>query len=52
MSVPSGGTFNAPPLTDTWWYPFYETMIELDVPAMIHVSGCCNLSPAHDRRGF
>jgi 4-oxalmesaconate hydratase len=39
---PSGGYFNAPPLTDKWWYPFYEKMIELDVPAMIHVSGCCN----------
>ena len=39
---PSGGFFNAPPLTDKWWYPFYEKMVELDVPAMIHVSGCCN----------
>src|SRR6201984_2984357 len=39
---PSGGYFNSPPLTDKWWYPLYEKMIELDVPAMIHVSGCCN----------
>src|SRR5712671_2427062 len=39
---PSGGYFNAPPLTDKWWYPFYEKIVELDVPAMIHVSGCCN----------
>jgi 4-oxalmesaconate hydratase len=39
---PSGGYFNAPPMTDKFWYPFYEKMIELDVPAMIHVSGCCN----------
>jgi 4-oxalmesaconate hydratase len=39
---PSGGYFNSPPLTDKWWYPFYEKMVELDVPAMIHVSGCCN----------
>src|SRR5262245_56018813 len=23
---PSGGYFNAPPLTDKWWYPFYEKM--------------------------
>ncbi|MGE9716536.1 amidohydrolase family protein, partial [Escherichia coli] len=23
-------------------YPFYEKMVELDVPAMIHVSGSCN----------
>ena len=39
---PSGGYFNSPPLTDKWWYPFYEKMVELDVPAMIHVSGSCN----------
>jgi 4-oxalmesaconate hydratase len=39
---PSGGYFNSPPLTDKWWYPFYEKMVELDVPAMVHVSGCCN----------
>jgi len=39
---PSGGYFNSPPLTDKWWYPLYEKMIVLDVPAMIHVSGCCN----------
>jgi 4-oxalmesaconate hydratase len=46
---PSGGYFNAPPMTDKWWYPFYEKMIELDVPAMIHVSGCCN--PAQHTTG-
>ncbi len=39
---PSGGSFNAPPLHDRWWYPLYEKMVELDVPAMIHVSGSCN----------
>lgn len=39
---PGGGHFTAPPLTDHFWYPFYETMVELDVPAMIHVSGSCN----------
>jgi 4-oxalmesaconate hydratase len=39
---PSGGSFSAPPLTDKSWYPFYEAMVELDVPAMIHVSGSCN----------
>jgi 4-oxalmesaconate hydratase len=35
---PSGGHWSAPPLTDRSWYPFYEAMIELDVPAMVHVS--------------
>lgn len=39
---PSGGHWTAPPLTDRHWYPFFEKMMELDVPAMIHVSGSCN----------
>ena len=39
---PSGGHFNSPPLGDRYWYPIYEKMVELDVPAMIHVSGCCH----------
>jgi 4-oxalmesaconate hydratase len=39
---PAGGHFTHPPLTDRFWYPFYEKMVELDVPAMIHVSGSCN----------
>ena len=39
---PGGGHFKHPPLTDQFWYPFYEKMVELDVPAMIHVSGSCN----------
>lgn len=39
---PSGGHWTGLPLTDRSWYPFYEKMVELDVPAMIHVSGSCN----------
>jgi 4-oxalmesaconate hydratase len=39
---PSGGHWTAPPLIDKHWYPFYEKMVELDVPAMIHVSASCN----------
>ena len=39
---PSGGHWTAPPLTDRYWYPFYEKMVELDVPAMVHVSSSCN----------
>jgi 4-oxalmesaconate hydratase len=39
---PSGGAFSAPPLTDRYWYPLYETMVELDLPAMVHVSASCN----------
>ncbi len=39
---PSGGHWTGPPLTDRVWYPFFEAMVALDVPAMIHVSGSCN----------
>jgi 4-oxalmesaconate hydratase len=39
---PSGGHWKEPPLTDKWWYPLYEKMAELDVPAMVHVSSSCN----------
>jgi 4-oxalmesaconate hydratase len=39
---PTGGMWKDPPLFDKWWYPLYEKMVELDVPAMIHVSGSCN----------
>ncbi|MDH4072358.1 MAG: amidohydrolase [Gammaproteobacteria bacterium] len=39
---PSGGHWTAKPLTDREWYPFYEKMVELDVPAMVHVSSTCN----------
>jgi 4-oxalmesaconate hydratase len=39
---PSGGHWTSNPLTDEYWYPLYETLVELDVPAMIHVSASCN----------
>src|SRR5216117_1976699 len=39
---PSGGYWKEPPLTDKWWYPLYEKMVELEVPAMVHVSASCN----------
>ncbi len=39
---PSGGMWTGRPLTDKAWYPFFEKLVELDVPAMIHVSGSCN----------
>jgi len=38
---PSGGRWSSPPLTDRYWYPMYEKMVELDVPAMVHVSASC-----------
>ncbi|MDT8318944.1 MAG: amidohydrolase family protein [Xanthomonadales bacterium] len=39
---PSGGHWNSKPLIDRSWYPFFEKLVELDVPAMVHVSSCCN----------
>lgn len=39
---PSGGHWSGRPVTDEYWFPLYETLEELDVPAMIHVSGSCN----------
>ena len=39
---PSGGAWTGPALSERYWYPLYEAMVELDVPAMIHVSAACN----------
>jgi 4-oxalmesaconate hydratase len=39
---PSGGHWTSPPLTDRAWFPLYEKLVELDVPAMVHVSGSRN----------
>jgi 4-oxalmesaconate hydratase len=39
---PSGGWWSSPPLTDKAWYPFYDKLVELDVPAMVHVSASVN----------
>ena len=38
---PSGGHWTSPPLTDESWFGLYEVMVELEVPAMIHVSASC-----------
>ncbi|MTD53735.1 amidohydrolase family protein [Amycolatopsis pithecellobii] len=42
---PSGGHWTSPPLHDPYWFPLYEAMSELQVPAMVHVS-------ASDNRAF
>ena len=39
---PSGGHWTSPPLSNRYWYPIYEKMVELEIPAMIHVSTSCN----------
>jgi len=39
---PSGGHWTSKPMTDEFWFPLYEVLVELDVPAMVHVSASCN----------
>jgi 4-oxalmesaconate hydratase len=39
---PSGGLWNGPTLADRAYWPLYEALCELDVPAMVHVSSTCN----------
>lgn len=39
---PTGGYWTGAPLGDRYWWPLWETMCELDVPGMIHVSAACN----------
>ena len=39
---PSGGFWTGPPMNDRYWWPLWEAMQELDVPAMVHVSATCN----------
>jgi len=41
---PSDGYWRAPPLTDEYYYPLYERMEALGVPAMVHTSMSCNLA--------
>jgi 4-oxalmesaconate hydratase len=37
---PTEGTGLMPTLDDEYWYPLYEKMVELDVPALIHSTAC------------
>lgn len=32
----------APTMGEEYWYPLYEKLVELDVPAMVHSAGCRN----------
>jgi 4-oxalmesaconate hydratase len=44
---PSGGYWKSPALTERYWYPIYEKLVELEVPAMIHVTSSCNPAVHH-----
>jgi 4-oxalmesaconate hydratase len=39
---PTGGYWTGKPFTDREWYPLFEALVELDVPAMVHVAASCN----------
>lgn len=39
---PSEGTSRVPTLGDPYWYPLYERLVALDVPALVHSAGCDN----------
>lgn len=39
---PGEGRGDLPPLGDPYWYPVYEVLTELDVPALVHSAGCRN----------
>ncbi|MEV7232161.1 MULTISPECIES: amidohydrolase family protein [Polymorphospora] len=39
---PGEGDYATPPLGDEWWYPLYQKMVDLDVPALIHSAACSN----------
>jgi len=38
---PSEGRGESPRLGDPYWYPLWEKLVELKVPAHIHSAGCC-----------
>lgn len=39
---PTGGYWTGKPFTDREWYPLFEAICDLDVPAMVHVAASCN----------
>jgi len=39
---PTGGSWDGPPLFEPYWWPLFDALCELDVPAMVHVSAACN----------
>jgi 4-oxalmesaconate hydratase len=39
---PAAGYWTTPPMTNEYWYPLYEALVDLEVPAMLHVSTSCN----------
>ena len=45
---PSEGHNTSPPLGDPYWYPLYEHLCEMDLPAHIHSGSCSNCRETYD----
>lgn len=45
---PAEGSNETPALGDPYWYPLYEKLCELDLPAHIHSGNCCNGRETYD----
>jgi 4-oxalmesaconate hydratase len=45
---PGEGHNTSPPLGDPYWYPLYERLCELGLPAHIHSGGCTNCRETYD----
>lgn len=45
---PSEGMGTSPPLGDEYWYPLYEKLEKMDLPAHIHSGNCCNGRETYD----
>lgn len=45
---PSEGMNTSPPMGDPYWYPLYEKLCALDLPAHIHSGQCCNGRETYD----
>jgi 4-oxalmesaconate hydratase len=45
---PSEGHSSSPNLGDPYWYPLYEKLCELDIPAHIHSGNCTNCRETYD----
>ena len=45
---PGEGDNLTPPMGDEYWYPLYEKLVALDVPALIHSASC----RAHQRESY
>jgi 4-oxalmesaconate hydratase len=45
---PGEGSGETPPLGDPYWYPLYERLCEIDLPAHVHSGRCCNGRETYD----